>query len=672
MTLLQQATVLITEAAPHQTEALAQMLVAASYQVQVRAEADLLPQISPQTPQLEPWPDLIILQVAGADSSGYHLGQKLKANPSTAVIPLIFAGSFKDTASRERVFAAGGVDYLESPFLTADVSARVGHWLEVATAKPIRPSLLKDSLQRLHNTLDLDTILQTAVQDVRQQILADRVIIYQFGQNGRGMVTHEAVVDERLTVLRRQVEDACFDQEHATKYWSGRVGQINDVKALGNISQCYRDMLLSFGIQANLVAPIIHTLPGQNRYLWGLIIVHQCYQPRRWQTHEIELLQEISAHLAIAIQQSRLFEQVRHQARQEMLLNHILDEIRASLDVQHILTCTVEHLGTALNLRQCGITLLRHNLTSLPTPFVVTVQAPALSEPIAPLEITETLRQQLMLDNNLIVLPYRVNPLQMRPNAAQLVAQGENTYLATAIRIDNQVQGVLWACPAPSRLASIDKMSLWEHSDLSLVEEVAMQLSQALQQAALYQQLQAANDELRRLAHLDGLTQIANRREFDRYLAQEWQRLQREQGSLALVLADVDHFKGYNDTYGHLAGDDCLRSIARLLAQVTKRPADLAARYGGEEFALVLPNTTAAGAISLTAEAQTYLTRLAIPNAASPLYGQVTVSFGIAVLTPAPALSTELLIQRADQALYAAKESGRNSYCLWSEGIQST
>ncbi|PSN16564.1 hypothetical protein C7293_02185 [filamentous cyanobacterium CCT1] len=401
------------------------------------------------------------------------------------------------------------------------------------------------------------------------------------------------------------------------------------------------------------------------------MIVHQCYQPRRWQTDEVELLQEISAHLAIAIQQSRLFEQVRHQARQEMLLNHILDEIRASLDVQHILTCTVEHLGTALNLRQCGITLLRHNLTGLPTPFVVTVQAPALSEPVTPLEITEALRQQLMLDNDLIVLPYRVNPLQMRSNAAQLVVQGENTYLATAIRIDNQVQGVLWACPAPNHLSSIDKTSKWEHSDLSLVEEVAMQLSQALQQAALYQQLQAANDELRRLAHLDGLTQIANRREFDRYLAQEWQRLQREQGSLALVLADVDHFKGYNDTYGHLAGDDCLRSIARLLDQVTKRPADLAARYGGEEFALVLPNTNSAGAIALATEAKTYLTRLAIPNAASPLYGQVTVSFGIAVLTPVPTLSTELLIQRADQALYAAKESGRNSYCLWSERIQS-
>ncbi|MBE9110289.1 diguanylate cyclase [Nodosilinea sp. LEGE 07298] len=667
MTLLQQATVLITEAAPHQTEALVRMLVAANYQVQVRTEADVLPPAQ----QSGRWPDLIILQVAGADSSGYNLSQQLKANPTTAAIPLVFAGTFNDAASREQAFAAGGVDYLEPPFVAADVAARVGHWIEVATARPMRPSLLKASLQRLHNTLDLDTILQTAVQDVRQQILADRVVIYQFRRNGRGLVTHEALADQHLSVLHRQVEDACFDLEHAAKYWSGRVGQINDVEALGNISQCYRDMLLGFGIRANLVAPIIHNLPGQNRYLWGLIIVHQCYQPRRWQTQEIELLQEISAHLAIAIQQSRLFEQVRHQARQEMLLNHILDEIRASLDVQHILTCTVEHLGTALNLRQCGITLLRHNLANLPTPFVVTVQPPTLSEPVAPLDITEVLRRQLMLDDNLVVLPYQANPMRMRPNAAQPVLQDGKTYLATAIRIDNQVQGVLWACPESDRLSIADDMNRWEHNDLSLVEEVALQLSQALQQAALYQQLQAANDELQRLAHLDGLTQIANRREFDRYLDQEWQRLQREQGTLALVLADVDNFKGYNDTYGHLAGDDCLRSLARLLNQVTQRPADLAARYGGEEFALILPNTTSAGAIALAAKTQTYLTRLAIPNIASPLYGRVTISFGIAVVTPVPTLSTETLIQRADQALYAAKESGRNRYCLWSEEIQS-
>lgn len=667
MTLLQQATVFIIEAPPHHTEALAQILVAANYPVQVCTEADL----QPQAKLPNRWPNLIILQVAGGNSRGYELARQLKANPSTATIPLLFAGTFEDTASREQVFAAGGVDYLDVPVDAANVVARVGHWLGRSEPQPSRPAWLKDSLQRLHNSLDLDTILQTAIQDVRQQISADRAIIYQFGRQGRGLVTHEALADQSLTMLHRQVEDACFDLEHAAKYWSGRVGQIDDVDALGNISQCYRNMLVGFDIRANLVAPIIHNLPGQSRHLWGLIIVHQCDRPRRWQADEIALLQEISAHLAIAIQQSRLFEQVRHQARQEILLNHILDEIRASLDVQHILSSTVEHLGTALSLRQCGITLLRHNLDRLPTPFEVTAQLPHLSQPTAPLAITETLRQQLMLDDN-VVLPYGVIPWRRRSNAAQPISQDGITYLATAIRIENQVQGVLWACPASDRPSRTDTIDRWQlRSDLGLIEDVALQLSQALQQAALYQQLQAAHDELQRLAHLDGLTQIANRREFDRYLAQEWQRLQREQGSLALVLADVDYFKDYNDSYGHLAGDDCLRSLAQLLDQVTQRPADLVARYGGEEFALILPNTTPKGAIALVSKAQACLARLTIPHRASPRHRQVTISCGIAVVTPVPTLSTDALIQRADEALYVAKKSGRNGYCLWCEDLQS-
>lgn len=671
MTLLQQATILIAEAAPHQADRLAEVLLEAGAQPQVYPEAESLRALAQIAPDL---PDLIMVQVSGLSSSGYRLCQQLNTDPATTAVPIIVMGTFNDPGSRERVFAVGGVDYLEVPLAPADVVARVHHRLRGAIAPGrLRPSLLQASLQRLHNSLDLDTILQTAVDDVRLQIEADRVVIYQFRHNGRGLVTHEAVADQRLTVRHRQVEDACFDHEHAAKYWSGRVSQIDDVAALGNVSQCYRAMLMGFDIRANLVAPIIHNLSGQNRYLWGLMIVHQCHQPRRWQTHEVELLQELSAHLAIAIQQSRLFAQVNRQARQEMLLHHILDEIHASLDVQHILTCTVEHLRTALDLRQCGITLLRHNLANLPTPCEISVQAPTLAETLLPLAMTEALRQQLRLDSDTLVTPYLVNPLQLRSQVAQLISQGQATYAVTTLCIDSQVLGLLWACLDADQPAAIaDKTGLWQPDDLSLIDEVALQLSQALQQAALYQRLQVANDELQRLAHLDGLTQIANRREFDRYLAQEWQRLQREQGSLALVLVDVDHFKGYNDTYGHLAGDDCLRSLARLLDQVTKRPADLAARYGGEEFALVLPNTSAAGAIALAAEAQTYLSRLSIPNGASPLYGQVTMSFGIAVVTPTPELSTEILLQRADQALYAAKEAGRNRYCLWSEAIQSS
>lgn len=686
MTSHQQATIFIAAADSYPIQPLVAILAAAGYETRRRPETERLLDLLKQPP------DLVLIPVANDADRGYRLCQQIKANPALAHLPVIFVGTAEVLANPTHVFAAGGDDYVISPVIAADLVARVNRQLEgnrlelgaIAPAHPLapRPSLLKASLQRIHNSLDLDAILSTAVRDVRQQTQADRVVIYQFRRGGQGVITHEAVIEESLSMLTRQVNDACFDQDHAITYWSGRVGQIDDVAALGKVSPCYRDMLLSFGIKANLVVPIIHNLMGQARYLWGLIILHQCHQPRHWSVEEVEMLRELSAHLAIAIQQSRLFNQVQRQARQEVLLNHILDEIRASFDVEHILARTIDHLQAALNLRQCGITLLHHNLPKLPTPFLLSSHPPSSNGPasdgpdseeaLSPLEITDTLRRQMLLDGNLRVTPYLTHPVQVRPHSLQSVVQGQTAYVASPIRTDGQVQGVLWACPNPDQLAmAARKVGSWEYSDLRLVEEVAQQLGQALHQADLYQQLQTANDELQRLAHLDGLTQIANRREFDRYLTQEWQRLQREQGSLALVLADVDHFKGFNDTYGHLAGDDCLRDLGQLLTQVTKRPADLAARYGGEEFALILPNTSPAGAIALVAETQAYLNRLAIPNRASPLYGQVTLSFGVTALVPTLALAPEVLVQRADHALYAAKKAGRNGYCLWSEAIES-
>lgn len=691
MALLLRTKIFILEGPPHQAKALAAMLTDTGYEVQIYGADQPLPDL------IDHLPSLIIVQVAGVDSDGYGRCRQLKANPNTAAIPVVLAGIFPDISSRSEVFAAGGADYIEllpratdgvvtdrvmtdrvvTDRAATDLLARVRRQLEVAShptvgeAAALRPPLLQASLQRLHNSLDLDTILGTVVRDVRQQTQADRVVIYQFQDNRRGTITHEAVVDQSLSILHSQVEDRCFDQEHAVKYWSGRAGQINDVAALGNLSQCYRDLLLGFNIKANLVVPIIHNLMGQSRYLWGLIILHQCHQPRQWLASDIDLLQELSAHLAIAIQQSRLFEQVRRQARQEMLLKLMLDDIHDSLEVPHILTCTVERLRSALGLHQCGVTLLRHNLAHLPVPFMAIAQQPAQTSP--PLPMTERLIRQLRLDHAGSATACQPTPAPSTLYQAQLIIQDQVPYLASAIRADGHIQGVLWAGLEPLYRDSADITSInLERSDLRLLGEVAMQVSQALKQAALYQQLQTVNDELQRLAHLDGLTQIANRREFDRYLAQEWQRLEREQGSLALVLADVDYFKGYNDTYGHLAGDDCLRSMGHLLTQVTNRPADLAARYGGEEFALILPNTNSTGAMALAAEVKTQLARLMIPNQASALYGHVTLSFGIATVIPAPSLSPETLIRRADQALYAAKENGRNRYCLWSETIEST
>ncbi|MES2322910.1 MAG: diguanylate cyclase [Pseudomonadota bacterium] len=168
-----------------------------------------------------------------------------------------------------------------------------------------------------------------------------------------------------------------------------------------------------------------------------------------------------------------------------------------------------------------------------------------------------------------------------------------------------------------------------------------------------------ANIELQKLAALDSLTGIANRRRFDDTMGIEWQRGQRDKQPLALLMCDLDYFKAYNDAFGHLAGDLCLKKAAAVLTENLKRPADLSSRYGGEEFAIVLPETDLAGALVVAAACRSHLEQLAIAHPGSPL-GVVTMSIGVASVLPSPGGTIEGLIGCADQALYDAKKGGRN------------
>lgn len=180
------------------------------------------------------------------------------------------------------------------------------------------------------------------------------------------------------------------------------------------------------------------------------------------------------------------------------------------------------------------------------------------------------------------------------------------------------------------------------------------------------QQLAEANIELQKLAALDGLTGIANRRRFDEVMTTEWQRNQREGKQLSLLLCDVDSFKLYNDNLGHLAGDLCLKKVAAVLTENLKRPADLAARYGGEEFAIVLPETSPEGALALAESCRSHLQSLAMEHPAAA-GGVVTMSIGVATMVPTPKFSLTDLIAMADKALYNAKASGRNRVAVETE-----
>ncbi len=183
-------------------------------------------------------------------------------------------------------------------------------------------------------------------------------------------------------------------------------------------------------------------------------------------------------------------------------------------------------------------------------------------------------------------------------------------------------------------------------------------------------ELELANSELAKRSNTDGLTGVANRRYFDETLAQEVSLARRLNEPLALIMIDVDEFKKFNDHYGHQAGDDCLIQIARVLNDNTHRPSDLAARYGGEEFVIIAAHSDAKGAMALAEILRLKINRLSIAHALSSA-GVVTASFGVAALVPDEKQGATELIKMADQALYRAKEAGRNRVELASPGTPS-
>jgi len=174
------------------------------------------------------------------------------------------------------------------------------------------------------------------------------------------------------------------------------------------------------------------------------------------------------------------------------------------------------------------------------------------------------------------------------------------------------------------------------------------------------QQLLETNLELQRLTNSDGLTGLANRRYFDEYFGAEWKRAEREQSSLSLLMIDVDDFKLYNDTYGHLAGDTALKQVADSIGQFARRPTDLAARIGGEEFVLVLPSMSPEHMEIQADKLQAAVHALNIAHGSSNNDARVTVSIGGASLVPQRGGSQEKLVEAADQALYRAKRGGKN------------
>ncbi|WP_428034589.1 diguanylate cyclase [Amphritea sp.] len=278
--------------------------------------------------------------------------------------------------------------------------------------------------------------------------------------------------------------------------------------------------------------------------------------------------------------------------------------------------------------------------------------------------ITEVLRsgEAVVLQNATAEGPFQQDPyvLEVRPASVLCVPILRERFEAVLYIENNLASGVFTS------------------GRVEVIRLLAAQASVAIENARLYEQIQdysrtleekviertasleQLNSELQGLADCDGLTGVANRRKGDAYLLEVWRRMRREKKPLSVIMLDVDHFKAFNDSYGHQAGDDCLIAVAAKLRETLYRPADLVARYGGEEFMIILPDTDAEGVAKVGETVRRSVQDMAIEHEHSSAGSVVTVSLGTATIVPEALDGTELLLREADIALYRAKRMGRN------------
>lgn len=217
----------------------------------------------------------------------------------------------------------------------------------------------------------------------------------------------------------------------------------------------------------------------------------------------------------------------------------------------------------------------------------------------------------------------------------------------------------------PTVLQSKVRFFLEAHRQRLQLEQKTRELDAKLVELEELQQLlEESNLKLKRLSARDALTGLPNRRSFDDTFAREWQHALRDKEPLSLIIMDIDHFKNYNDTYGHVAGDYCLQQVARALEGASQRGVDMVARYGGEEFTVILPDTDAIGAETVAGKMMRAVSELSIEHTTSSACSHVTISLGGATIVPGDGDSMITLVETADKMLYKAKKQGRNRYVM--------
>jgi diguanylate cyclase (GGDEF)-like protein len=546
--------------------------------------------------------------------------------------------------------------------------------------------------ERIGGAGDMREACTLAAWEVRQITGYDRVLIYQFLRDGSGIVISEEKEEQLPSFLNHHFPEADIPKQARDLYRRNVIRTIPDVSyisspllpvlspatnrpldmsncVLRSVSPVHIRYLVNMGVGASMSVSLL--LHGE---LWGLIACHN--KTKRPVTYEAR---ETCRHVGQIISQ-----QIR--AHQEADGYRITRELSSGRDkVMRAMIDAADPEGALFRL-SAGFGEV------VPSDGIAICQKDNVI--IAGDVPSKSLVRQLaawLKCRAIGVEPFATDRLSVVFPEAEPFASVASGMLAATLPGDDaltlmwfrgeQVREIAWAGnphkPAepgvnPNALNPRESFATWKETvrgrcrpweavEIESVREFGPRVAFVLQQKRFSQincLLEAANERLAALASTDSLTGLANRRSFDEHLQRDWARIGRTNRSLALIILDLDFFKQYNDHYGHIIGDDCLKQVAKAL-QVGRREADLEARIGGEEFSLLLPDTEIEGAMLVAETVRACLQKLQLPHAKSPM-GVVTASFGVATATAGSTETTENLVRAADRALYEAKRQGRN------------
>ncbi|MFB2880197.1 diguanylate cyclase domain-containing protein [Aerosakkonemataceae cyanobacterium BLCC-F46] len=532
-------------------------------------------------------------------------------------------------------------------------------------------------ISKIRASLDLDIIFRTTTKETCKLLRVERIAVYRFSDDWGGEFVSDFEFAEPGWDFGRFEENTVWNDSYLQQHQGGRYRNnefltVSDVYTAG-LSQCHLEILEQFHIRAYATVPIFI---GQK--LWGVLAAYQHSQTHEWQHQEIQFLSQVANQLGFAVKQAELMAQTERKAEelrlaneQQEILSNIIAEIRESLDLKTLFKTTTREVRKALHTDRVGIFQFNIESNYNSGEFVAENVLPEYDCAIG-------VKANDHCFGNEYATQYLQGRVQVIPDIYQARLKDCHLELLEKFQIKAQIVvplikgDTLWGllCVHQCRHPRI-----WKSSEITFIKQLATQFSVALSHAELLaqsqsktkqlnqalQELKLANEKLEELSNIDSLTQISNRRFFDRTIENEWQRLTRTAQYLSLILFDVDYFKAYNDCYGHPSGDKCLIEIACAAKSVVKRITDVLARYGGEEFAVILPNTDRAGAVKIAEQIRDAVKELQIPHKCTqidPPY--VTISLGIASQIPANERSVQHLINEADKALYQAKKLGRD------------